>query len=102
MTPGERLEAVFKKLQQSVLNDEGFGGPVWHDAHIDGWRLVMTQGDLEEVVFSAQKGDQIFGLELRDTNVWVLSFRGTKAEDLEWLVELAERAEWQDLLDRKS
>lgn len=90
------MDAVFEKLLHSVLNEEGYGGTVWHEAYIDGWRLVMTQTDWGEVLFSARKDGEFFGFESWGSK-WIPFLRGTKKSDLEWLVELAERAEWREI-----
>lgn len=85
------MDAIFQKLWRAC------GGPVRHETLIDGWRLVMTQADDGEVWFGGQQGEQVFGFRRRDIGKWVPILRNTKESDLEFLVELAERAEWKGL-----
>lgn len=102
-TPDQRLTAVFKRVQATVLNAEGFGGPVRHQADVDGWDLNLWSTDFGEVFITVRshqwlQGRRIMGFELADT--WTPFVHGTVPDDLAQVVDLAERAEWTDRIDR--
>lgn len=112
----ERLEAVFSKLQNSILDDRGYGGPVHHKAYVDSWDLLFSQSDFGDVMIHALDDENKISIrfEVAPDNVWyghryeystyfakwVEVGRKATHEDKKLVAELAEKAMWKDMIKR--
>jgi hypothetical protein len=105
-TAGWRMDRVYRLLTESVLGPDGFGGPVRHEAAINDHVLRASGGDMGEVSLSVRMPEndtrRVIGFEAVSDATWAPLYRGTEESDLEWVVELAERAVWQDTLEGRS
>jgi hypothetical protein len=79
-------DATLKPLQQRL---RAGGGRVDHEADFKGYYMYVS-----ETVFIASARSHDHGFELRDGE-WVPFTPDTRPADLEWLVTLADAAEWK-------
>ena len=103
MTTAERLYAVYEKLLASIVDDEGFGGPVAHTATVDGWKLRVATSDFGDLLVSGRSEDRITGYEAHDGPdgiQWTAVYRDSRPGDLEMLADLMDRAVWIDTIAR--
>lgn len=106
MTSAQRIYAVYEKLLDSVLNDEGFGGPVAHTANVDGWKLRIATSDFGDLLVSGRhERGRICGYEAhgdRENVEWTAVYRDTLPNDLDMLADICGRAVWTDTIQRTS
>lgn len=98
---GKRLHAVYRRLLATVTDEDGYGGPVAHIAEAHGWSLRIATSDFGDLLVSARKDERVVGFECLPDATWGAVYRGTKPDDIEWLADYAEAADWQDTIDRR-
>lgn len=95
----ERLYAVYRHIQRNVVNADGLGGPVYHEAKVGSWTLFFRSSSWGELTFSADSGDGLrYSYIAGPDDKWVVLSFGTPKEIIPWLVSYAERATWKDKL----
>lgn len=111
----ERLEEVFRKVQATILDERGYGGPVAHTAEVDGWQLRVGSSDWGDVMIRAVSPTNRIMFEVAPDGVWYghhFEYSehykkwvevGDQATDGEkrLMADLAERAQWHDEIERK-
>lgn len=101
MTDHERLYAVYRTLLESVTGDEGFGGPVYHDATVGKWGLRMASSSWGELSFSARDMEtDTYHAFVYVNAEWLPYTKSCDETLLPMLVRLAETAPWVDLIER--
>jgi hypothetical protein len=104
-----RLYRIYAKLRDEATDDRGYGGQVVSEAVVEGWKLRIATSSWGELMASAVKGERDdpgrrwLAWECGPDNKWYHQLRGMKEgdEELEEVIELFEKAEWEDQIVRR-
>lgn len=94
------LDELEKQLRADAWKRGVVNGQIWHEADIDGFHLYMSDTSFGDgPVFSIQAGGMVRAFQCPEEE-WVPLSVGTTVDDLDWIMPIAARADWQYRLNK--
>jgi len=94
------LDELYDKLKEDAKSKGSLYGQVWHEADIDGYHLYMADTSFGNGPIFSIVGNNRYVAYERPEGEWVMYTLPTVLNDLEWIMPIAERAEWKYRLEK--